>query len=162
MKRNRGFTWIELEMVLGVIAILGALAIPGLQDTTLKKQVREGLDLADIAKKGVQGALSTTGELPRNNDEASLPARDKIVGNMVTAVEVENGAIHVTYGNNASRALTGLTVTLRPAIVKDEPLVPIAWVCHRVAVPAKMEAKGRDHTDVPPKWLPVECRGKDK
>ncbi len=162
MLRNRGFTWIELVMVLAVIAILGALAIPGMQDTTLKKQVREGLELADVAKKAVQGAWTTTGDLPKNNDEAGLPAREKIVGNLVAAVEVEHGAIHVTYGNNASRALTGMKVTLRPAVVKDEPLVPIAWICHRVAVPAKMEIKGRDHTDIPAKWLPVECRGKEK
>ncbi len=162
MLRNRGFTWIELVMVLAVIAILGALAIPGMQDTTLKKQVREGLELADVARKGVQGVWAATGDLPRNNDAAGLPPRDKIVGNVVTAVEVDHGAIHVTYGNNASRALAGMKVTLRPAVVKDEPLVPIAWICHRVAVPAKMEIKGRDHTDIPPKWLPVECRGKEK
>lgn len=160
--RNRGFTWIELVLVLAVIAILGALAIPGMQDTALKKQVREGLELADVAKKGVQGAWTATGELPRTNDEAGLPARDKIVGNLVTAVEVDHGAIHVTYGNNASRALAGMKVTLRPAVVKDEPLVPIAWLCHRVAVPAKMEVRGRDHTDIPPKWLPVECREREK
>jgi type IV pilus assembly protein PilA len=162
MRRNHGFTWIELVLVLAVIAILGALAVPGMQDTALKRQVREGLELADVAKKGVQAAWSAAGELPRNNDEAGIPAREKIVGNMVKGVEVDHGAIHVTYGNNASKALDGMKVTLRPAVVKDEPLVPIAWICHRVPVPDKMEIRGRDHTDIPPKWLPVECRGKDK
>ena len=146
-------------MVLAVIAILGAFAIPGMQDTALKRQVKEGLELADVAKKAVQAAWSASGDMPTNNEEASLPARDKIVGNVVTAVEVDRGAIHVTYGNNASKALTGLKVTLRPAVVKDEPKVPIAWLCHNVAVPDKMEVKGHDRTDIPPKWLPVECRG---
>ena len=160
--RSHGFTWIELVLVLAVVAILGALAIPGMQDTALKKQVREGLELADVAKKAVQAAWSANGELPRNNEEAGLPARDRIVGNLVTAVEVDQGAIHVTYGNNASRALAGLKVTLRPAVVKDEPSVPIAWICHRVPVPGNMEVRGRDHTDIPPKWLPVECRSRDK
>lgn len=160
--RNGGFTWIELVMVLAVIAILGALAIPGMQDTTLKKQVREGLELADVAKKGVQGVWGSSGELPKNNEEAGVPAKDKIVGNVVKEVEVDHGAIHVTYGNNASKAIAGMKVTLRPAVVKDEPKVPIAWICHRVPVPDKMEAKGHDRTDIPPKWLPVECRGKEK
>ena len=105
--RNGGFTWIELVMVLAVIAILGALAIPGMQDTTLKKQVREGLELADVAKKGVQVAWATAGELPRNNEEAGVPPKDKIVGNVVKEVEVDHGAIHVTYGNNASRRSPG-------------------------------------------------------
>lgn len=147
-------------MVLAVIAILGAFAIPGMQDTALKKQVREGLELAEFAKKGVQAAWTTSGELPRDNAEAGLPAREKIVGNVVTAVEVDGGAIHVTYGNNASKALAGMKVTLRPAVVKDEPAVPIAWICHRVPAPGQMELRGRDHTDIPPKWLPVECRGR--
>jgi type IV pilus assembly protein PilA len=160
--RNAGFTWIELVLVLGVVAIIGAMAIPGMQDTALKKQVREGLDLADVAKKGVQSVWSASGELPKNNDEAGIPAQDKIVGSMVKEVQVDHGAIHVTYGNNASKALTGLKVTLRPAVVKDEPKVPIAWLCHTVPVPAKMEVKGQDRTDIPPKWLPVECRSAAK
>ena len=156
--RNAGFTWIELVLVLGVVAIIGAMAIPGLQDTALRKQVKEGLDLADVARKGVQSVWSASGDLPKNNDEAGIPAQDKIVGTMVREVQVDHGAIHVTYGNNASKALTGLRVTLRPAVVKDEPKVPIAWLCHNVPVPAKMEVKGQDRTDIPAKWLPVECR----
>jgi type IV pilus assembly protein PilA len=160
--RQAGFTWIELVLILAVVAILGAMAIPGMQDTALKKQVREGLDLADVAKKGVQAYWTTSGELPKNNDEAGIPAKDKIVGSMVKEVEVDHGAIHVTFGNNASKALAGMRVTLRPAVVKDEPKVPIAWLCHNVPVPDKMEVKGHNRTDIPPKWLPVECRGGEK
>ena len=48
---------------------------------------------------------------------------------------------------------------LRPAVVKDEPKVPIAWLCHNVPVPDKMEVKGHNRTNIPSKWLPVECRG---
>ena len=157
--RHAGFTWIELVLVLAVIAIIGAMAIPGMQDTALKKQVKEGLDLADVAKKGVQAVWTASGDLPKNNEEAGVPAKDKIVGSMVKEVQVDHGAIHVTFGNNASKALTGLRVTLRPAVVKDEPKVPIAWLCHNVAVPDTMEVKGHDRTDIPAKWLPVECRG---
>ena len=157
--RNAGFTWIELVLVLGVVAIIGAMAIPGMQDTVLKKQVKEGMDLADVAKKGVQAFWAASGDMPKDNEEAGVPAKDKIVGAMVKQVEVDKGAIHITYGNNASKALLGMRVTLRPAVVKDEPKVPIAWLCHNVAVPEKMDVKGHDRTDIPPKWLPVECRG---
>lgn len=160
--RHAGFTWIELVLVLAVIAILGALAIPGMQDTQLKKQVREGLELAEVAKKGVQAVWATSADLPKDNEEAGIPAKDKIVGNVVKEVEVDHGAIHVTMGNNASKALVGMRVTLRPAVVKDEPKVPIAWLCNVVPVPDKMEVKGHNRTDIPAKWLPVECRGKEK
>ena len=158
MKRHAGFTWIELVLVLGIVAIIGAMAIPGLQDTALRKQVKEGLELASVAKTGVQTVWTTTGDMPKNNEEAGVPAKDKIVGTMVKEVEVDHGAVHITFGNNASKALTGMKVTVRPAVVKDEPKVPIAWLCHRVPVPDKMQVKGHDRTDIPPNWLPVECR----
>lgn len=148
-----------MAIVLAVIAILGAIAIPAMQDTALKKQVKEGLALADVAKKGVQLAYSLTGDMPANNAAAAIPPRDKIVGNMVNDVNVDGGAITLTFGNNASKAIEGKHVTLRPAIVVGEPAVPIAWICHVLPVPAGMELRGRDETDIPPNHLPVECRG---
>ncbi|HSJ95895.1 MAG TPA: pilin [Myxococcota bacterium] len=156
---HAGFTWIELVLVLAVLAILGALAIPGMQETALKKQVREGLALADLAKRGVEAAWNATGEMPDDNEAAAIPASDKIVGTLVRDVAVAGGAITLTFGNNASKALEGLRVSLRPATVPGEPMVPVAWVCHAVAVPAGMQPHGRDQTDIPAKWLPVECRG---
>ena len=158
-KAARGFTWIELAMVIGVLAILAAMAIPSMQDTAIKKQVREGLALADIAKVGVQTAWSLTGAMPQNNEGAGLPASDKIVGNYVRDVKVDGGAITLTYGNNASRYLLDKQVTIRPAVIPNEARVPIAWVCHDMPVPKGMQVAGDDHTNLPPNHLPVECRG---
>lgn len=156
---HAGFTWIELLLVLAVLAIIGALAIPGMQDTALKKQVREALGLADVARKGVQAAYATKGEMPADNAAAGIPAADKIVGSFVKQVAVAGGAVTLTLGNNASKVLDGKQVTLRPAVVPDEPAVPIAWVCHAVAVPGGMQVHGEDLTDIPSRWLPAECRG---
>jgi type IV pilus assembly protein PilA len=157
--RQHGFTWIELVMILAVIAILAGLAIPGMQETALKKQVKEGLALADVAKAGVQAAYLLGGDMPANNEAAGLPVSDKIVGNMVKEVRVDGGAITLTYGNNASKLLLDKHVTIRPAVVPAEARVPIAWVCHDMPVPKGMEIVGRDLTDLPPNQLPVECRG---
>ncbi len=160
MRRNSaGFTWIELLLVLAVFAILAALAFPSMRDTALKKQVKEGLVLADLAKQGVQAAWTAKAEMPADNAAAAIPPRDKIVGNLVKDVNVDGGAITLTYGNNAGKALDGKRVTLRPAIVADQPLVPIAWICHDVPVPNGMEIRGRDETDIPSSQLPLECRG---
>jgi type IV pilus assembly protein PilA len=159
-KRAAGFTWIELVLVLAVVGILAAMAMPGLQDSVLKKQVKEGMALADIAKVGVQTVWALTGEMPADNAAAGIPPRDKIVGNFIKDVVVDAGAITLTYGNNASRALEGKHLTLRPAIVPGQPIVPIAWICNEVGVPNGMERKGGDNlTDIPPSQLPVECRG---
>jgi type IV pilus assembly protein PilA len=156
---SAGFTWIELLFVLAVFAILMAMAIPGLRDATAKSQVKEGLVLADLAKRGVQAAWTAKAEMPADNAAAAIPPRDKIVGNLIKDVNVAGGAITLTYGNNASRMLDGKRVTLRPAVVADQPLVPIAWICHRLPVPKGMEVQGRDETDIPPNFLPLECRG---
>jgi len=160
--RSRGFTWIELTMVVAVIAILAAMAIPSMLDSAVKKQVKEGMTLADIAKAGVQAAFALTGTMPANNEAAGLPASDKIVGNYVRDVKVEGGAVTLTYGNNASKYLLDKQVTLRPAVVPGELRVPIAWVCHDAPVPKGMELTGEDRTNLPPNHLPVECRAGGK
>ena len=145
--------------VLAVIGILALMAIPSMQDGALKRQVKDGMGLAALAQAGVQAAYATSGgKFPLDNKSAGLPDSDKIVGNFVKDVAVSAGAITITFGNNASKALDGKKVTLRPAIVPDQPIVPIAWLCHKVAVPKGMEVRGNDETDIPENWLPVECR----
>jgi type IV pilus assembly protein PilA len=158
-KRLAGFTWIEMLIVIGVIAALAMLAIPGLQDIALRKQVKEGLALASVATLGVQMAYSIKGEMPANNAAAGIPEPEKIVGNQVKAVNVEAGAVTLTFGNNAAKGLHDKHLTLRPAVVPGEARVPIAWICAATAVPGGMEVTGADKTDLPPSWLPVECRG---
>ena len=154
----RGFTWIELLLVLAVAAILALLSIPAMHEGVLRKQVKEGIALADVAKTAVQAAWSATSEMPADNKAAGLPEPEKIIGSHVSAVQVEDGAITVVYGNNASKALNGKKVTLRPAVVPDQPIVPIAWLCHALNVPKGMEVRGRDLTDLSPDTIPVECR----
>jgi len=158
MNRAAGFTWIEMLTVMAVVALLALMAIPSLRDGAVRRQVKEGLALADVAKGGVQLAWSATGDMPLDNKAAGIPERQKIVGSLVKDVNVDHGAITVTFGNNASSVLDGKRVTLRPAVVPDELSVPIAWLCHATRVPNGMEVRGRDETDVPPEWLPVDCR----
>jgi len=156
---ERGFTWIEVLVVLGVVGILALIAVPSMKDGVLRRQVKEGMALAGLAETGVQTAYALSGgKFPLDNKEAGIPDSAKIVNSFVKDVSVNAGAITITYGNNASSALDGKRVTLRPAVVPDAPVVPIAWLCHAAAVPNNMEVTGKDDTDVPPHWLPVECR----
>jgi len=159
MRRPSGFTWIEMLFVLCVIGLLSLVAIPALRDRALRKQVEAGLALADVAKPGVQAAWAAAGEMPANNEAAGAPPHDRIVGTFVKDVNVDQGAITVTFGNDASKALDGKRVTVRPAVVPDQRAVPIAWLCHAIGVPQGMQVLGDDHTDVPSAWLPVDCRG---
>jgi type IV pilus assembly protein PilA len=159
MRTQAGFTWIELMMVVVVIGILALMAIPAMQDNIIKQQVKDALPLADLAKAGVQAAWTASGDMPKNNADAGIPPKEKIIGPLVKQVSVDDGAITVTFGNNANRLIDGKRVTIRPAVVPGEKAVPIGWLCHYAPVPKGMEVKGADVTDLPQKHLPAECRG---
>jgi len=158
MNRSAGFTWIELVMVLAVVGVLALMAIPVMSEGAIRKQVKEGLELAAVAKQGVQAFYALAGEFPPDNKAAGLPDPEKIVGTMVSAVQVEGGAVTLTFGNNAHKMLVGRKLTLRPAIVPDQPVVPIAWLCHGANVPQGMVVHGQDRSDLSSDMLPVECR----
>lgn len=153
-----GFTLIELMVVLAVIVILAMIALPSMQGRLVRDQIVEGAKLADVAKGPVAAAWSSARRFPADNEEAGLPPADKIVGNMVSAVAVDGGAIHVTFGNRANAAIAGKTLSLRPAVVDDAPVVPVAWVCAGASAPAKMTARGTDRTTIPARYLPLNCR----
>lgn len=158
MKRSAGFTMVEMMAVIAVITILALMALPSYLDRIVRAQIESSLPIADIAKKPIAEAWKVLQEFPDDNAAALLPVADKIVGNYVTGMAVEKGAIHMTFGNQASGAIKGKVLTLRPAVVADAPVVPVAWICGYAAAPAKMTAFGQDKTTVPPELLPLECR----
>jgi type IV pilus assembly protein PilA len=156
--RTPGFTLIEMMAVVAVIAILAAIALPSLQDRIVRAQIVEAVPLADIAKPAIAAMWQATKTLPPDNAAIGLPVPDKIVGNLVRSMSVDNGAIHIVFGNKANGTLQGKTLTLRPAVVEDAPVVPVAWLCGHAKAPDKMVAKGVDQTDVAERYLPLNCR----
>jgi type IV pilus assembly protein PilA len=156
--RNRGFTMLELMAVVAVVAILGMVALPSYLDRIVRDQIRAALPLADIARQPIATSWSLTQTFPADNAAAGLPPADKIVANYVSAVAVENGAIHITFGNRANKTIAGRLLTLRPAVVTDAPVVPVAWVCGYAEAPDKMTINGENRTDIPARLLPMECR----
>jgi type IV pilus assembly protein PilA len=155
---RRGFTLIEMMVVLAVIAILALMAVPSLQEKIVRDQIIEAAKLADVAKGPVALAWGKLHELPADNAGAGLPAADRIVSNLVSAVAVEGGAIQLTFGNSANGVIKGKTLSFRPAVVADAPVVPVAWVCGHASPPDKMTVEGPNRTDVPPQFLPRNCR----
>jgi type IV pilus assembly protein PilA len=145
-------------VVVAIVAILALMAFPLYRDRHMRDQVVEAMRLADVAKKPVAAAWTATGSLPEDNAAAGLPVPDKVVGNYVRSLTVEGGAIHMVFGNQATGALRGMTLSFRPAVVADAPVVPVAWVCGYAAVPDKMTATAANRTDVPKVWLPANCR----
>ena len=153
-----GFTLIEMVVALGILAILLLMALPSYTDKIVRDQIVEALPLAEVAKAPVAMSWTLAQALPEDNAAAGLPAAEKIVNQAVSAVAVEKGAVHVTFGNRANALLKGKVLTLRPAVVEDAPVVPVAWICGFAPVPDKMTAKGANRTSVPPAYLPYRCR----
>ena len=145
-------------VVLAIIAILALMAVPMYRDKYIREQVIEAMRLADIAKRPIAAAWAAGRTLPADNAAAGLPAPDKVVSNYVRSLTVDAGAIHVEFGNQANGALRGMTLSLRPAVVEDAPVVPVAWVCGFAAVPDKMTVTAVNKTNLPKGWLPVNCR----
>ena len=156
--RHRGFSMLELMAVVAVIGILAVIAIPTYMDRIVREQVKSSLPLADIAKPPVAASWKLAQTFPADNVAAGLPVAEKMVANYVSSVAVRDGAIHTTFGNRASAAISGKVLSQRPAVVEDAPIVPVAWVCGNAVVPDKMQAFGENLTNIPDALLPFECR----
>lgn len=154
----RGFTLIELMIVIAIIGIMATMAIPSYQNHVIQAEVTEGLALADFAKQAVAAQFSRGHAYPKDNAAAGLPPADRIVGNFVSSLAVHEGAIDITFGNRANAFLAGKVLSLRPASVEGYPQVPIAWVCGLASVPQKMKVNGSDRTNIAVPNLPIDCR----
>jgi type IV pilus assembly protein PilA len=158
---HHGFTMIEMAVVMVIIAILALMAVPGYQDRIVRDQIVSAMPLADIARAPVALSWATLQSFPADNAAAGLPPAEKIVNNFISSVSVQAGAIQVTFGNSANGIIKGRILTLRPAVVVDAPVVPVAWVCGNAAGPGQMTVKGENRTNIPAKYLPFNCRAPD-
>jgi type IV pilus assembly protein PilA len=156
---SAGFSLLEVLIAVAIAAILVALAVPSFEVSLTRDQIVTAVPLANIAKKPIEAMWSATQSLPADNAAAGLPAAEKIVNNTIRAIAVQDGAIHITFGNSARAMIAGKVLSLRPAVVEDAPVVPVAWVCGFAPTPGNMIAKGENRTDVPVRVLPFNCQG---
>jgi type IV pilus assembly protein PilA len=141
---QKGFTLIELMIVVAIIAILAAIAIPAYQNYLIRSQVSEGAVLTDGAKTAVAEFYSNTGHFPQNNASAGLATETSISGNYVGQVTVSgSGFIVASFdGPKANTAISGDNFSLSATVTNGS----IGWSCSNGA------------TTVPAQYLPTSCR----
>jgi type IV pilus assembly protein PilA len=140
-KYQQGFTLIELMIVIAILGILMAIAIPAYQDYAVRAKASEGINLAGATKLATAETYSSTGRLPPNNASAGLPAAASINGKYVTSVSTASGIITITYSGAEPKLSATSTLLLSASTAAGS----VKWKCKKGA-------------NIDDKYLPSECR----
>ncbi len=157
--QTRGFTLIELMIVVAAIGILATMALPTYHDRIIRTQVEEALSLSGIAKRAINDFYAANRAFPVDNAQAAIPAAEKLIGNYVAGIRIDDGAVHIRLGNKINAHVDGRTLSLRPAVVSGSPESPVSWLCGHDRPVEGMEGIGENLTSIPERYLPLNCRG---
>ena len=152
-RSSGGFTLIELMIVVAIIGILSAIAIPAYQNYTVRAQVTEGLTLADGWKVAISEYYATNGGWPSQTDLTGLVPS---VGKYESDISVTSGVVVITYGNQVNQNINNSKLTLVPYTNDNDEIL---WQCGSAAAPSGTLASGAPTglTTVTPQYLPTSC-----
>ncbi|MBT8102158.1 MAG: pilin [Gammaproteobacteria bacterium] len=159
---EKGFTLIELMIVVAIIGVLASLGMAAYQTYAVRAQVAEALNMAASAKTPVVDAYHQTGRPPAGRVESGMsPLPEDTRGNYVAGVDISDGRIDITFGNDAHAEIFGRTISFTPYLSGQNS---ISWRCGAALAPAGAPLTGGGVTSVhlapgvAVRYLPSACR----
>lgn len=158
--RARGFTLIELMIVVAIVGILASVAMPAYQDYTKRARVTEAFAAVDVGRRAVSEYYGRWGRFPENNAAAGLYPPEAYRGRYMQLMEIKDGAIRVALRLDQSKSQI-YSIYLRPAVSENGTAGMMAWVCNGSSkdLHKGFKVNGVIGADLPPnKYLPSACR----
>lgn len=161
--KQRGFTLIELMVVVSIIGILASIAIPAYQDYMTRAKIAEVFQLFSPLKKAVADYYDYYGTMPKDNQALFLARPDLLQGKQVRAMSIEDGVIHVTVDLYRGTQQPDI-ISFRPVVFKqtDDNAVPVdymLWVAGNCPAnfPESMEVLGKNKTTIAEEKHFIKC-----